>query len=524
MRTSLLFLVVALSGCGGAAHYKHELLGTGPMPIAASPDVPAPSPPPVDVVAGEHVLVSWTIAQPMAEEIGYRIDCGGASATGALGESMERYRERRVAQLRAQREEQRAAAAKQAEEQAAEREAAEQQAATQPARDRRSPRRGSGQGRVVVRTPAGQGGVDISIDAAVVTSSGPSAAQLAAARQAEYDAALDAGVLPPGDVGAGTLSGSRAFDIDRDGRCAMVVFSPTHDLRGTFKIERVRDLRAEAAVIAGARADAAIEVRTELMGTLVAGGADPTLQPRRRAEAQLALELEVRRRRALELQRRELEARRLQRALDLRVQLTAQLVAGGADPDFRARQQRQADQRRAQAAADRAARLQVRADADAERDRARAARLQLRLDAAFAVRGRLMSGLMAQGARPRPPRPADLIEDPGAAPIEGMAWMPGAWSWSSGQWVWSAGGWVDARGGFVAAGTAGGGPTTTSTSTSTSSSVGAALGAAASVLGGLSASGTVTITPAPTPAPGDKPKDKDKPKGKVTTVDHRQSP
>ncbi len=91
-------------------------------------------------------------------------------------------------------------------------------------------------------------------------------------------------------------------------------------------------------------------------------------------------------------------------------------------------------------------RIRIEHDRQIAREIARLAELERqRFDEALRVRTSLIGGLVAYGARIRPPRPAPFPEAPGALPFDGAVWSSGRWAWVSlrGEWVWSAGGWSD---------------------------------------------------------------------------------
>ena len=189
-------------------------------------------------------------------------------------------------------------------------------------------------------------------------------------------------------------------------------------------------LRLEAEARARARAEARLEAarstRLELVAYLERCGGDPHRRARLEAEARARAELAL-----------ELSARRRSLAFELRGRLHASLVAAGADPELRdrlfAESVREANARaaardRAEALA--AAEARARAVARAEADRAARAEADRRLAIALELRGRISAGLVASGARLRPPMPPQIDENPGPPPVADATWIGGGWVWS----------------------------------------------------------------------------------------------
>jgi hypothetical protein len=472
-------IVSVSAGCGASAH-RRDFLGRRPAAITSgAPDDAMPAVTPggpgsatVSVKDGDQIEIAWTIAQPHAEKLRYAIACPGAATEPIFaGETMDEYRARRIAELRAQAEKDRQRVA----------------AVTGMVAGAVAPRV-SGQ----VETPTGNADVEAGVD-------GQAVGNAVAASTVSTDVAL-----PPGDVGAGTLRGTTRLSIAGDGTCGMTVFTDTPGVAGSFSVTRIVDVRAEREAHAAVRREAAIDVRGRLTGTLIAAGADPEAQQRARdaamaeararedaraaADAQAALDLQVkadleararldaqtgafdfrasyvkylvgechadpdkRQRERDEEARRvqvaaELETRRLRIAIDLRARLRSHLIARGADPDLRARLAAEARARAAEADARARAAEAARAEADA-RAAAEAAAIVAAAEAREAtareVREQMMGVLIAMGARLRPPMPPPMPESPGDRPFDGAIWVAGSWTWVGAEWQWTAGGWSD---------------------------------------------------------------------------------
>jgi hypothetical protein len=472
-------IVAAGAGCGAAAH-RRDFLGRGPAAITSGGSdtampavtVGGPGVAGIPVKAGDQIEVLWTIQQPRAERLRYAIACPGAATEPIeIGETFDEYRDRRLAELRAQ----------------AERDRKNVAAITGIVAGAVAPRVGAR-----VETPEGSADVEAGVDGQAVGDA------VAASTVSDQVA------LPAGDVGAGTLTGTTRLAVDGDGACTMTVFTDTPGVAGGFSVTRVVDLREERRARDAARREAAIDVRGKLTGTLIAVGADPTAKQRAidasmaeararheaevKVEQQAALDLKVEAdleaRARLEIQTRaidirgsytrylvgechadpdkrereeeerareaqlavELQARRLQIAIDLRARLRATLIASGADPELRARlaveARARADEAEARARAAEAARAEAEARAAAEAAAILAA-ADAREAAAREARRQIVDGLILLGARLRPPMPAPMPEAPGDRPFDGAVWIAGEWLWVDAVWTWRAGGWHD---------------------------------------------------------------------------------
>lgn len=545
--------------CGGAG-YRHEMLGRSSAVIAipdagehAGAGAPvelsaAPGAGGIAVHAGDTLEIAWTINQPRAEQLAYAFSCAGAATDRVqAGETLDQYRTRRIAQLRAERDRDRAAVATVA-------------SALVP----------SIGATAQVQTPSGSGTVEAGVDRGAV---GTAVAQTVVS---------DDIVLAPDDLGGGALTGTLELSAVSDGTCAMTVYSDTPGTSGMFVVHRRIDLGAEKHAREMARVEASINLKSALVASLHAQGAhdrvielpqpapievvpaaaDVTATATATASIDYDAEAYAIRGRYIEYlvgtchgnphHREQVmaeEQRRRGLAFDLRARLTAQLIGFGADPEYRYKLELAAAAR-AQAKRDaEAARQQAKWDAEA----ARAAALAATISGADATRVAMMDFLVGLGARMRPPMPAPIDESPGAPPFSGASWIAGVWIWSGVEWQWQAGGWSDPtvfgsdpvdNGGYgggttiVTTSNTGSSSSTSTTTTTTSSSGDTWVNRDHRNSGG-SGGGTVIVAPPPrdqttTQTHGwttrdhrdkatsdDKPKNKDD-DGKVIVRDHRR--
>lgn len=248
------------------------------------------------------------------------------------------------------------------------------------------------------------------------------------------------------------------------------------ELQARLEIEAQARARREAERQARARLEAELigiawEIRGGLSADLVALGADPGLR-RRQIEEQARIAAadyeRARLARAAELEaqlqvQRDAEVRfrlEFQAALDLRAGLSSDLVALGADPEFR-RRQAEEQARRDAAERERREREAMFAEWTTEQQRLEAD-LRARRDqqAAADARAGLQVEVQATVDAPRPPRPAARQEVRPVAPAQGAIWVPGEWIWDGLAWVWAGGRW-EVQAGLQAGGSAGTGSTTT---------------------------------------------------------------
>lgn len=168
--------------------------------------------------------------------------------------------------------------------------------------------------------------------------------------------------LPPGDLGGGVLRGTITLRVDEPGACTLTVApeDPAEDPAGVsagFEVTRSIDLAVERAHERARRRDGALEVRGELTAALVAQGADPDYQRKRAAEVvaglQVGVDLDVQAQAELDAQV-EASSPRLD-AIAVRDRLRASLIALGADPEHQRRR-----------AAELEAELRIRAELEAQ--------------------------------------------------------------------------------------------------------------------------------------------------------------
>lgn len=494
-------LVLPLSalalGCvtrGGYVPVGAGRITTGDGGVASAAPGAGTLPPTVTVPADlpeADLRIDYDLWLPRAMVVAWRVRCGEVVVDGAAGESFEDYRQRRLAELVAERERQRRNAAQVG--------ALVGQAVL-----------GQPTVAVAASTPGASATAGVTVDGAAV-----GAAAGAATVSMEV-------TLPPDDVGAGPRHGNALLVAVPAGTCAMEVVPPDDvdaatraAIVGSFHVARRDDPRRRRLLIADR---GAIELRGSLRASLVASGADADVErARARNEARAAARLEERRlaleaaaarneaalaaadarhARALELHAQaEARARlQLQAVMDTRAGMVAYLGRCGGDPGRRARLAAEAEAREAHAwsvAIDLRGQLTARLSTDVERwARARAALT----GQALGVRGRLHASLVAAGADPtlrdrllaeaayeanqraaaqaaldelaraeqerdlalglpgpgahatavvevRPPMPALVIEDSGVPPGVGAVWVAGSWTWVGGRWLWTPGAW-----------------------------------------------------------------------------------
>ncbi|MCB9560876.1 MAG: hypothetical protein H6708_10755 [Kofleriaceae bacterium] len=267
---SLSCSLLALTACH--PRFRRETLGTGTAVLAApggGGDGPsaAPGGGGVTVAAPGTHEIRWAIQVPRAMRVGWTIDCGGTGQAGVAGETLEAYRERRLAELRAARD-----------------------------RDRRT-----------VAAISGAALGQLGAGARVETPTGDAEAQVAVDGQAAGAAVADAVIaddvaLPAGDVGAGEYRGRAEVEAPGPGACTMTLTAADGDdprgVTGGFEVIRVVDTVAERRAARAEARQVAARARIDLQAALVTQGADPMAQQRARdradAEARAALELRLR--------------------------------------------------------------------------------------------------------------------------------------------------------------------------------------------------------------------------------------
>lgn len=499
MRLRYLSALALVTACGG--HIKRDTIGRAGAVVhtrgAGAVDSASTATSGMMLSPGNYELVLH-VDVPRAQVVDWTVTCPGTERHGTLGEPFEAYRERRLAQLRADRERQRRNTA-----------AITGAVIGAVAPDVHAHGHASG--------PSGYATVDATVSGEAVG---------AAAGTAIADATVsDIVELPPGDVGAARLTTKLHVALAEPGACTLTAIADDPHVVAAFDVVHVRDLRAEARARELAAKEEAHRVRGQLTAQLVAYGADATLRQRRleaeararaeaearararahakaQAEAKLRAEAEARARAERQAQldaearvraearakadlearaRLQIELRLRQEALRTRSELYTYLVGTcGADPHHRQRLREEREARRRVEREEREARMRIEYEARLRAEREREARLRLererrearlraererqmaieaerarRIELALEVRADLRAYLVSLGARERPPMPAPLPENPGPPPFAGAEWVAGAWRWTGGQWIWEAGGWHDTTV-FGAAGSVGG--------------------------------------------------------------------
>lgn len=466
---SLVLVSACVSACGGAAaRFTTEYAGNGIAAVTPRGGVAMPA---QSVAIGQGAYdLHLHFDVPRAQLVEWTVACPGAEQRGSLGEPFEAYRTRRLAQLQAQREQ-----------------------------DRRNASAVTSAlvGAFVPNATATAQAGPVRVDA-----QGSPGAAAGAAVAGSMDMNVQ---LPPGDVGAGPIETVVHLVTTTPGACAVTAIADDPVL-GRFEILHLRDLWEEAADREVAIVTSAEHARAAMNAQLVAFGADVNARAKQQAaaaalhaereakidvaaereaakvsiqvgaeaDAELALharaEAETRTRVAHRLQivmeararwrllliswgadaeyrarlrgrAAELEARRYRIAMQARVRWRLLLISWGADVEWRMHQQLLHEREQ----------LADRARLDAELD-ARGRAAALALEASIRARTSVRSYLVMLGARARPPMPAMRIEDRGPVPFDGASWIAGHWTWSSAAWAWNAGGWTDQSVAFGAAG------------------------------------------------------------------------
>ena len=381
--------LLAMSACGG--RYRTELIGHGVASVGPS----AVATPPIAIAPGEYeIAVHFSV--PRAQLVDWKVTCADATADGQLGETFDAYRQRRIAELRHDRDQKKAAI---------------------------SALTGALVGTVAPSVQAQAGPVTATVS--------PGAAVGSAVANA---AVSDDIALPPGDVGAGTLSKKLRLAAATAGACSLTATADDATVAGTFDVTRVRDLEAEARAASELRRAAAIDARAHVIAQLTASGADPDLRFRLAAAAEVRSAVA-----AAEADRRaaivtaEANAR-VAAAFEVRGQIEGELAGWGAVAGMHARLVAEREAAAAAVSLERDAIAQAKLDAE-----------QRRMTAAIAARGEVRAYLVALGARERPAMPDPIDEPHDTAPFAGATWLDGHWTWSGDAWEWTKGGWNDPR-------------------------------------------------------------------------------
>ncbi len=428
---SILVPALGLTLVACAPRYRTQVVGSGHVLVGAGASA-AGSAPGGGAVAlsatGRH-RVTMSVQLPRALLVRYQLTCpGGVELSGEMGETFDAYRQRRLAELDRQRTQKKQAV-------------------------------GALAGAVL-----GQANAAADVQAPNADARVEAHADGQAAGEAVADQALAPVTLDPRDTGARVLTRTLDFDATELGACSLSVASaaPDQDLTGvtgTYVVNQVVDLQAEARARHYAARTNAIEVRGTISASLVASGADPQKRARERAAAESAARArtqadalaraEAEAARNAERQRRqdardaerarvnaegnaklrvqaearlEIEQRnrvQVDAALSARGRIVAWLTSCGGDPKLQARLRAEAEARRARVRAEadarreaeRQRRLHVRAEVEARREQARREKLRLRFEAqahrrqihglSIAVRGRLSAQLIGLGADPQ---------------------------------------------------------------------------------------------------------------------------
>jgi hypothetical protein len=209
--------VFGLAACGGA-RYRTELVGHGNGVVASRVGASVPSQIDGIQVAQGNYEVAMRFDVPRAQLVDWRVTCPNVSVEGQSGETIEQYRERRIAELQRERD---------------------------------------------------QDAARTSVAASFVAG---------AIAKARVDVDVHAGQvidLAPGDVGAGTVVATANVVTGGDGLCTLQVAADDPTVRAAFTITRIRDLDAEERMRTIARREVAVKARGQLSAQLVTAGAKP---------------------------------------------------------------------------------------------------------------------------------------------------------------------------------------------------------------------------------------------------------
>jgi hypothetical protein len=232
MRLRYLSTLALVTACGG--HLKRETVGRGTTAVQARGGVEPVQPGSISLPRGSYEL-KLRFDVPRAQLVEWTVICAGTMQSGVVGETAEQYRQRRIAQLIAERE-----------------------------RERQ---------RVAAVTGAFVGAVAPDVHARAQTT-GPNASASVDARvsgQALGDAAgiavADATVsnmieLPPNDVGAARLETKVPVLTTDDGACSVSAIADDPNVAASYEVVRIRDLTAEAR--ARAAADPKVQARVAI--------------------------------------------------------------------------------------------------------------------------------------------------------------------------------------------------------------------------------------------------------------------
>jgi len=181
--------------------------------------------------------------------------------------------------------------------------------------------------------------------------------------------------LPPGDVGRGRLDARMNVTLGEEATCSLLAYADDANVLVGYQLTHIRNLKQEAQEKRIAANEAAAGVRVQLTAQLEANGADPlALQKKREAEARASAEAADRRRREqaiadAERMRKEAERLRVQAELDATLQVQRDAERAERDAE-RARRDAELEAQRAREKMER----------DAERQRIAAERERVRLE------------------------------------------------------------------------------------------------------------------------------------------------
>jgi hypothetical protein len=219
-----MFLALAAMGCVG--HIRSEVVGQGATsrdPLAADHGRFAAAARSSDLPAGSYE-VALAFELPHAQVVEYAVTCPGVERRGTVGETLDAYRARRIAELRGDRDRQRAIAAG------------------------------------LTNAVAGDAHADV----------GP--VRVDANAGAAVALAIPDPPLPPGDLGARRVEASVHVVTTAAGACAISAVADD-PIAGEYRVTRIRDLDAEARLRIMATTTPVAHARAALEQQLVGFGA-----------------------------------------------------------------------------------------------------------------------------------------------------------------------------------------------------------------------------------------------------------
>ena len=284
-RIALVIALIATVAC--SSRYRNETLGSAPIALGKSVAVAGVP------VAGSHdqLEVAYLVTTPRAMQLQFLLRCPGGERKGTIGETWERYQQRRLGEIEQERRQQAQTKAKVI---------------------------GAVLGTAETKTQAQVGENRAEIHADV---DGQAIGQAVAART------TPAAKLPAWDVGAQRMREKFALPGGAAGRCSMSLWSERADQRldgvsGSIHVVQLVDKSREKQAKRAAADDLAMTLRADLRASLITNGADPEhrekvrlVRLRKKQEAEAARLGKLRKRQEAEaLRRRKLEAQRRSRA------------------------------------------------------------------------------------------------------------------------------------------------------------------------------------------------------------------